>query len=306
MSEKDITEKTLEDYNDVFADIVNVLLFDGQLIVKEDELIATRARSQLKLDGSIHEQERDNVKIWQRNKFRIAMIGFENQSAVDNYEPARVLSYDGASYKEQLVEIDSCRKKRIKPPSLVPVITIVINFGKDTWKKHSLYECMDIPDFLRNYVSDYKINVISIKDLTLEQIQKFKSDFGIIANYFYHKYHDKDDIYDNRVMDHPDAVLKLMKALTGDNRFEESLNEFSEQERKGITMCELLDKIEARGEALGEALGIEKGIIIFIEDKLEDNIPDDKIIEKLRNKFDLTTEKAEEYIEKCRNMMASK
>ena len=103
-------------------------------------------------------------------------------------------------------------------------------------------------------------------------------------------------------MEHPDAVLKLMKALTGDNRLEESLNEFSEQERKGVTMCELLDKIEARGEALG----IEKGIIIFIEDKLEDNIPDDKIIEKLYKKFDLTTEKAEEYIEKCRNMMASK
>ena len=29
MGEKDITEKTLEDYADVFADIVNVLLFDG-------------------------------------------------------------------------------------------------------------------------------------------------------------------------------------------------------------------------------------------------------------------------------------
>ena len=182
----------------------------------------------------------------------------------------------------------------------------MINFGKDTWKKHSLYECMDIPDFLRNYVSDYKINVISIKDLTLEQIKKFKSDFGIIANYFYHKYHGEDAIYDNRIMEHPDAVLKLMKVLTGDNRFEESLNELSEQERKGVTMCELLDKIEARGEARGEALGLEKGIIIFIEDKLEDNIPDDKILEKLHNKFDLSREKAEEYIEKCRNMMTSR
>ena len=29
LGEKDITEKTLEDYADVFADIVNVLLFDG-------------------------------------------------------------------------------------------------------------------------------------------------------------------------------------------------------------------------------------------------------------------------------------
>ena len=30
MGEKDITEKILADYNDVFADIVNVLLFGGK------------------------------------------------------------------------------------------------------------------------------------------------------------------------------------------------------------------------------------------------------------------------------------
>lgn len=36
MGQKDITEKLLEDYNDVFADIVNVLLFRGNRIVKEE------------------------------------------------------------------------------------------------------------------------------------------------------------------------------------------------------------------------------------------------------------------------------
>ena len=30
MGEKDITEKILEDYNDVFADIINGLLFQGE------------------------------------------------------------------------------------------------------------------------------------------------------------------------------------------------------------------------------------------------------------------------------------
>ena len=38
MAEKDIAEKTLEAYNDVFADIINVLLFNGEQQVKEDEL----------------------------------------------------------------------------------------------------------------------------------------------------------------------------------------------------------------------------------------------------------------------------
>ena len=38
MAEKDMIEKTLESYNDVFADIVNVLLFNGADKVKENEL----------------------------------------------------------------------------------------------------------------------------------------------------------------------------------------------------------------------------------------------------------------------------
>ena len=38
MAEKDIAEKTLEAYNDVFADIINVLLFDGKQHIREEEL----------------------------------------------------------------------------------------------------------------------------------------------------------------------------------------------------------------------------------------------------------------------------
>lgn len=35
MGEKDITEKILEDYNDVFADIINGLLFQGECNLTE-------------------------------------------------------------------------------------------------------------------------------------------------------------------------------------------------------------------------------------------------------------------------------
>ena len=41
MGKADITEKTLLDYNDVFADIVNVLLFNGDRIVQESDLRST-------------------------------------------------------------------------------------------------------------------------------------------------------------------------------------------------------------------------------------------------------------------------
>ena len=35
MAEKDTVEKTLLSYNDVFADIVNAIIFNGEDIVKE-------------------------------------------------------------------------------------------------------------------------------------------------------------------------------------------------------------------------------------------------------------------------------
>lgn len=38
MGEKDITEKILEDYNDVFADIINGLLFHGEQRVLPEAL----------------------------------------------------------------------------------------------------------------------------------------------------------------------------------------------------------------------------------------------------------------------------
>lgn len=58
MGQKDITEKILADYNDIFADIVNVLLFHGEEIMKEDELQNQNTVSMYKAENTIHEQER--------------------------------------------------------------------------------------------------------------------------------------------------------------------------------------------------------------------------------------------------------
>ena len=46
MGQKDITEKILEDYNDVFADIINGLLFDGVQEIKPEALENTTVHAQ--------------------------------------------------------------------------------------------------------------------------------------------------------------------------------------------------------------------------------------------------------------------
>ena len=84
MGQKDISEKILVDYNDVFADIMNVCIYDGKEIVKSDELENTSVHSQYKAeDGKLHEQERDVTKYWKKGETAIAIYGIENQIKVD-------------------------------------------------------------------------------------------------------------------------------------------------------------------------------------------------------------------------------
>ena len=45
MGQKDIVEKNLEDYNDVFSDIVNGLVFGGKRTVKSSQLKPIKVRS---------------------------------------------------------------------------------------------------------------------------------------------------------------------------------------------------------------------------------------------------------------------
>ena len=129
-TEKDVSEKILEDHNDVFADIINNLLFDGREVVKEDELENAATVSQLKMEDGLHEQERDTAKYWRRGTFIIAALGIENQSRDDSSMPLRLFSYDGAFYNRQVNRRRSERQEKRPVSPFYPAITVVLYFGK--------------------------------------------------------------------------------------------------------------------------------------------------------------------------------
>ena len=85
MGQKDITEKLLEDYNDVFADIINGLIFKGEQRILPESLKNAQVHSQCKAeDGKVHELERDVIKYWKEKEVELAICGIENQSNVKN------------------------------------------------------------------------------------------------------------------------------------------------------------------------------------------------------------------------------
>lgn len=187
MGQKDIVEKNLEDYNDVFSDIVNGLVFDGKRTVKSSQLRSLKVRSQYKADkGILHEEERDNAKYWTEGRVKIAILGLENQTDTDNDMPFRVIGYDGAAYRSQL--LDKKSKGRC------PVLSIVLYFGEPHWSgPRSIKEMVSIPAGLEEYVNDYKIHVFEIAYLTEDQVKLFRSDFRIVADYFVQKRKNKDE-----------------------------------------------------------------------------------------------------------------
>ena len=250
MAEKDITEKNLEALNDVFADIVNVLLFKGEQVINEKDLEADTTKSMFKADGKIHEQERDVSKFWKNGEIRISILGIENQTAQDSDMPLRVISYDGASYKQQL--LDKNQKKRY------PVATLVLYFGtEEKWSKAKhLYDCFEIPEKLKPFVNDYKINVFNIAFLSQKTIAMFKSDFKIIAEYFRAKRLNQKYKGSKEKLKHANETLKMFSALTGDDSFEKVYNE-SNFKKGGINMCDVVERI--RNDGITE--GINKGIL---------------------------------------------
>lgn len=258
MAEKDITEKNLEALNDVFADIVNVLLFKGEQVINEKDLEADTTKSMFKADGKIHEQERDVSKFWKNGEIRISILGIENQTAQDSDMPLRVISYDGASYKQQL--LDKNQKKRY------PVATLVLYFGtEEKWSKAKhLYDCFEVPEKLKPFVNDYKINVFNIAFLSPKTIAMFKSDFKIIAEYFKAKRLNQKYKGSKEKLKHANETLKMFSALTGDDSFEKVYNE-GNFKKGGITMCDVVERIRNDGRTEGRTEEQERIIMNLIE-----------------------------------------
>ena len=253
MGAKDITEKILADFNDVFADIINGVLFDGKQVVSEHALENVKDRSQYKFNNKIHEQERDLAKRWIPYKICFALYGLEHETGAEPYMPMRIIGYDGAAYRGQLT-----KRERDRPN--FPVITIVLYFGTKHWDQpRTLYECMNIQENLKPFVSDYKINVVEVAFLD-DKLDNFHSDFRIIAEYFVNKRRNMEYTPSAQEIQHVDEFLKLLQALTGDDRYFDVLNLLQKEAKKeGVNMCEILDKVENRGIAIGEIRGEKRG-----------------------------------------------
>ena len=231
----DLVEKILLDKNEVFADVLNGFIFNGQQVIKPEMLANTNTLSYYKANGKIHGQNRDVAKLLTigKKKVVISLVGIENQTRPDKNMPARVMNYDAAAYRYQLT----------KSKNLYPVLTLVVYYGKEAWNysRHLLgsVNMKKLPEEMRPLISDYEIKAFyRISDLSAKELdQRFKSAFFCLAEYFIQTNAGEEYQPSAKELSVEDIMLLLdmMNALSGTHAFDELIKELEKRDKNEVT-----------------------------------------------------------------------
>lgn len=279
---KDITKKQLEDYNDVYADIFNALLFDGEKVLEEEYLVPLPTESFTRnSNGSLRQGNRDIRKADKRNGCYRLICGEENQENRENTMPQRIMGYDYAAYEEQikaLMDKNEAEGKRAvvkrihDDQRLAPVVTAVLYWGEKKWSRpRCLYDMLEFPkdygEKIKPFVADYPMNLIEMARLPEAVRNRLQSDFRLIADYAACK--DKIEKLEeliadrNHVIRHPEEFLDALSAVAGDKRYERvkiQLRERAEEKKEDITMCLIAEALENKGIQEGLKKGRQEGL----------------------------------------------
>lgn len=292
MGEKDISGKLLEDYTDVFADIMNVLVFRGERLLEPSNLIDGPTVSRYKsAEAKQKEQIRDVVKFDNRQT-KMTAFGIENQSVVDPHMVFRVMGYDFSSYKRQIDEGNN---------RISPVITLVLHFGMKRWLgPKDVFSTVDhdLPygKYLDAALSNYRINVVDVAFLPEKVREQFISDFRIVVEYFSAVREGRlEEIrFNKQKIRHVEEILDFFRIFSKDKRFEECKPVILEEAKKGdVTMCIVMDYAEKCGREQGRKEGI-KGTVHVLKNL---NTPIPVIREQLMRAYDLSDNEVQKYLE---------
>jgi len=294
MAEKDLVERVLEDYDDVFADIINAFVFNGKKVIDPRYLQNGRNESIYKAGGKIQGQRRDVLKYYIKDGKILAAFGIENQTNIDCRMPYRIIGYDGAEYTEQV------HKKKYN----YPVITVVLYFGNKRWKKNKSlskrYNLSCFDDNIRKYLQDYSIMAIEVCNLTEKQINLLTSDFKIIADFMVQRKNKGAD-FEYKILDkeivHLNSFLDMMSIFLNDNRYRDLVDQLNKKKEKDgrVGMDYAYESILNKGKCEGKKEGIKTGLNAMISENIAEHKPMEVIIDKLMRFFFLSKEDAEKY-----------
>ena len=293
-----------------FADAFNYLLYDGEQVIKPEELQeldTTELTVPYGNNARVPVQKyRDLLKMWNAMMDENAIyviLGAELQDKVHYGMPVKDGLYDMLGYSKQIAEIKRSYKKedsseegeitvdngvlKIKLTSeeflsglrkddkLIPIITAVVYFGDEPWDgPRSLFEMLDVRDErLYRFLSDYKLNLISPADMDEDEFEKFHTELGYAMRLLKHQSEDADEmiVREGHRKVSSETAYFLNAAM--------KLNLEFEVEPGGVDMCKSMEKRDQRQKITGA-----------IDVLRLDGASDEDIITKVMKLYNVTRE----------------
>ena len=187
---KDTVAKLYLQNTELVADLFNAFIFKGKRKLTADMLkpFPTEENSVLENADGIKRAEnlrRDASYLAYTDGKALFYLCLEVQSGADWTMPVRVMRYDAAQYQYQ-IETSKVQSQGRAKSKLLPVFTLVLNFGKGPWKgPHSLYEMLDnIDEDTRDVISNYRINIVDPYVLGQKTLDMLCTEIKHVLTYF--------------------------------------------------------------------------------------------------------------------------
>lgn len=305
MGKEDIKLKAYLEDARRYADLWNGSVFNGEQILKPEELQVVSPVLAKAYGENVLEKTRDLVMMQSGTGQYFAVYAVENQENIDYSMPARIMLQEALEYNRQIRKI--MRENRMKDEEyrtgqgssvfqnagermymvrktdkLYPIVTLIIYWGEEEWDgPKSLWEMIafgeDGTSFgkeLRRLIPEYSLHFL---DLTkFEHFEYFKTELRpLLELYQKRNYKEKfiEYLKDYRnCMNMDDESWYLLSNLTHSKDIRRLIRE--KQRREGNEgMCRALEEWKADCKAEGKIEGkIEGRIEGRIESKVEDII----------------------------------
>ena len=281
MADKDtITKQYMQD-NEAFADVFNFLLYNGEQIIKPEQLKPLDTAAVAIPYGEDNrstsvQKHRDILKILtvkEDDKATYMLLGIENQSDIHYAMPVRNMLYVAIQYASQVDETAKFHKRNGSKPvsdaeflsgfyktdKIHPVVTLTLYFGPDDWDApRTLHEMLsgDNNNLMR-FIPDYKLNLIAPAEIMDEDFSRFHTELSAALKYV--KY-SKDKAKLNEILQ-TDEAYKRVSRKTADmiNVVTKSGLHYHEGEER-VDMCKAIEEMRNDAIEYGKTEGIKEGI----------------------------------------------
>ena len=271
-----------------FADLFNALLFDGEGVIKPEELEEsdTDVSALLKFSGYAETVQKvlDVVKK-SVNGIDFVMLGLENQQLVHYGMPLRIMIGDAFGYLKEYKEIEKKNKAEghweeseeflsgfRKGDRLHPMVTICVYYGEEPWSGPlCLTDMLNIPEKFRSVVNDYRMNLLQVRDSGQFNFQNedVRTVFEVSRNIFKRDYKKITDTYQEREID---SELGLVIGTITESQ--ELINQALERKGGRMNMCTALEELKRDGRQEG----LQEGKILA---RYEDGMRPEEIAHKM-------------------------